>query len=66
LNFIESELERMQKPVEKLVSDPRYKPIIDELTQECGVGVLAAMVYRARSDMRAGFAGDVKSASSPA
>jgi len=46
LDFMESELKRVDKPVEQLACDPRHKAIIEELTQECGVGVLTAMVYR--------------------
>src|SRR3989475_10355249 len=36
----------MQQPVERLADEPRHKPIVDELRQECGVGLLTAMVYR--------------------
>jgi len=46
LNFIEGEMERMKKPIEQLAAEPRHKPIVEELTQECGVGLLTAMVYR--------------------
>jgi transposase len=46
VKFMEAEIERMQKPLEQLAAEPRHKPIIDELTQECGVGLLTAMVYR--------------------
>jgi transposase len=46
LNFIEAEVEVLQKPLEQLADEPRHKPIIDELTQECGVGLLTAIVYR--------------------
>jgi transposase len=46
LNFIEGEINRMQKPVEELASQPRHQPIIDELMKERGVGLLTAMVYR--------------------
>jgi len=46
LHFMEAEIERMQKPVERLAGEPRHKPIIDELIQETGVGLLTAMVYR--------------------
>jgi transposase len=44
LNFIEGEIQRMQKPLEQLADEPRHKPIIQELTQERGVGLLTAMV----------------------
>jgi len=46
LAFIEAELKRLQEPIEQLAREPRHKPIIDELIQECGVGILTAMVYR--------------------
>src|SRR5256712_5140223 len=46
LSFIEGEIERMQQPVERLADEPRHKPIVDELRQECGVGLLTATVYR--------------------
>jgi len=46
LTFMEAEIERMQKPLEQLANEPRHKPIIEELTQECGVGLVTAMVYR--------------------
>jgi transposase len=46
LRFIEAEIERMQKPLEQLANEPRHKPIIEELTQECGVGLMTALVYR--------------------
>src|SRR5207247_3977314 len=35
-----------KQPVERLADEPRHKPIVDELRQECGVGLLTAMVYR--------------------
>jgi transposase len=46
LSFIEGEMERIQKPVEQLAAEPRHQPVVEELTQECGVGLLTAMVYR--------------------
>ena len=46
LEFLDAELERMQKPLEQLAKAPRHHAIIQELTQEAGVGVLTAMVYR--------------------
>jgi transposase len=46
LKFMEAEIERMQKPLEQLANEPRHKPIIDELTQESGIGLLTAIVYR--------------------
>src|SRR5262249_22674420 len=39
---IEAEIEQMQKPLEQLADQPRHKPIIDELIQECGVGLMTA------------------------
>jgi transposase len=46
LQFLEGEIECVQKPVEQLANDIRHKPIIAELMQEAGVGLLTAMAYR--------------------
>jgi transposase len=46
LTFIEEESERIQEPIQQLSREPRHKPFVDELTQEHGVGLLTAMVYR--------------------
>jgi len=46
LSFIEEEITRIEKPLEQLANEPRHKPIIEELMQECGVGLMTAMVYR--------------------
>jgi transposase len=46
LTFMETEIERMQKPLEQLANEPRHQPIIEELIQERGVGLMTAMVYR--------------------
>jgi transposase len=46
LKFIEEESEGIQQPIQQLSREPRHKPFVDELTQEHGVGVLTAMVYR--------------------
>jgi transposase len=46
LTFIEAEIERIDKAVEQLVNEPRHKRMVEELTRECGVGRLTAMVYR--------------------
>jgi transposase len=46
LKFMEEEIQRIEEPIEKLSHEPRHKPFVDELTQEPGVGVLTAMVYR--------------------
>jgi len=46
LSFMEGEIERIQKPVEQLAREARHQPIVEELTKECGVGLLTAMVYR--------------------
>lgn len=45
LKFHEEEIEMMEKPIQQLACEPRYKPIVEELTQEKGVGVLTAMTY---------------------
>jgi len=36
----------MQKPVEQMACESRHKPFVEELTKECGIGVLTALVYR--------------------
>ena len=46
LTFMEAEIERIEKPIQELAAQSRHKPIIDELTQEHGVGLMTAMVYR--------------------
>lgn len=46
LKFIEEELERIEKLIQQLASEPRHQPIIDQLTQEHGIGLMTAMVYR--------------------
>jgi len=46
LGFIESEIQRLEGPIEQLAAEPRHQPIIEALTQECGVGRLTALVYR--------------------
>ena len=46
LNFIEDEIRQMQREVEQLSRQSRHKVFVEELTQESGVGVLTAMVYR--------------------
>jgi transposase len=46
LQFLEAEIERVQKPLEQLADEPRHKPIVQELTQEAGVGLVMAMAYR--------------------
>ena len=42
----------MQQPVEQLADEPRHKAIVEELRQECGVGLLTAMVYRTEIGIR--------------
>jgi transposase len=46
LTFIESEIDGMEKPLEQLANEPRHRPFVEELTQECGVGQFTALVYR--------------------
>jgi transposase len=41
----EEEIEIMEKPIHQLACEPRHKPIVEELTQEKGVGVLTAMTF---------------------
>jgi transposase len=46
LGFIEGEIDGMEEPVQQLAAAPRHQKIIEELTQESGVGRLTALVYR--------------------
>jgi len=46
LGSIETEIQTMQKPVEQMACESRHKPFVEELTKECGIGVLTALVYR--------------------
>jgi transposase len=46
LRFVETEIQQLQKPLEQLANEARNKPIIEELMQESGVGLLTAMAYR--------------------
>jgi transposase len=45
LQFHEEEIERMDKPIQELAVQPRYKKIVEKLTQIKGVAVLGAMVF---------------------
>jgi transposase len=53
LTFLEAEIQRMDKPMQQLAEQTRHKPIIEKLTEEHGVGLMTAMVYRTEI----GFAG---------
>ena len=46
LTFIEGEIQQVQRQVEHLSRQDRHQAFVDALTQESGVGVLTAMVYR--------------------
>ena len=46
LRAIEAEFERVEESVKQLAAEARHKPFVEELTQEQGVGLLTAMVYR--------------------
>jgi transposase len=46
VGFIESEIQRLEEAIGQLAAEPRHQAIIEELTQECGVGRLTALVYR--------------------
>jgi len=46
LSFLEAESQRMEKPMQQLAEQTRHKPIIEKLTEEHGVGLITAMVYR--------------------
>jgi transposase len=45
LQFNEEEIGRIEEPVRQLAAQARYKPIVEELTQEKGVAVLTAITY---------------------
>lgn len=46
LQALEEELQRLDEPIQHLAEQERHKPFVEALTQECGVGVLTALVYR--------------------
>ena|SRR5688572_5404948 len=46
LDAVESELRQLDQRVQQLAKQERHQPIIEALTQEKGVGVLTAVVYR--------------------
>jgi transposase len=46
LKFIEEEIEQIEQQIQQLASDRRHQPIVEELTQEYGIGLMTAMVYR--------------------
>lgn len=46
LEAIESELKQLDQRVRHLAGQQRHQPIVEALTEEEGVGVLTAMVYR--------------------
>jgi transposase len=46
LKALETEIQQMDGLVETLAEEDRHKPIVEELTEEHGVGVLTAMVYK--------------------
>jgi transposase len=46
LAFIENEIKRMAEPLQQLAAAPRHQRMIEELTQEPGVGQFTALVYR--------------------
>jgi transposase len=43
---MENEIEAMDKPLEQLANEPRHRAMVEELTQEYGVGRLTAIAYR--------------------
>jgi len=45
LQFHEEEIQRIEKPIRQLADEPRYKPIVEALSAEKGVGLLGAMTY---------------------
>jgi transposase len=46
LEFLESEMQRMQQSLEQLANEPRHQTVIEELMKEPGVGLVTALVYR--------------------
>ena len=46
LQFIESEIQEIDKLVQQLSEDPRHRELLEELMKEPGVGFLTAMVFR--------------------
>jgi transposase len=46
VEFLESEIQRMQEPLEQLAKAPRHRTVIEELMKEPGVGLVTALVYR--------------------
>jgi transposase len=45
LTFHEEEIERIEEPIQQLAHTPRYKPIVEALSVEKGVGLLGAISY---------------------
>jgi transposase len=45
LEFLEQEIEQMNEAMQALAETPRWKPIVDELTQQKGVGLMTALKY---------------------
>lgn len=45
LAFHEQETQLMEKPIYELAAEPRFKPIVTELTQTKGVAIIGAMTF---------------------
>lgn len=46
LRFIQEEISQLDQSIQQLAKQPRHRPIVEALTQEPGVGLITAMVYR--------------------
>ena len=46
VEFLESEIQRMQEPLNQLANASRHRAVIEELMKEPGVGLVTALVYR--------------------
>lgn len=45
LEFVESEIETLQKAVETLAAEPRYRGAVEKMTEVPGVGILTALTF---------------------
>jgi len=45
LEFLEQEIEQLNGAMEQLADAPRWKPIVEAMTKEKGVGLMTAMKY---------------------
>ena len=45
LEFLEKEIEQLNQAMEQLAATPRWKPIVQAMTKEKGVGLMTALKY---------------------